>query len=328
MSANLSSMEIMSQIQKSPAVRINTGNIQRHSELFRQMFKNSAEELLAALEHQLDGPNGPDLEMRPDGTLMLARDSENCRLKTVEKTDMRITLKVFMSSLDMKQVEESVDTALHEINTKSISQLIVAFPPDDKLAIDPSVPSEVQRWLSQILPFWKQLETLVRTHKVNTLGVADLDYEQLKALYESTSDYRPMIDHYSTEHCCTVPPELREYAKQKDIQLLTHNDPNLCGISEKLNVTAKKLFGNEHFDLVFIARLTVWLRSRSIVVGKDRITSIQRKNREAYDADVYRKEYWRFFEKKVKKSLSCNLDDQQYCHCGKPITNLVGPSLI
>ncbi|VDK69796.1 unnamed protein product [Onchocerca ochengi] len=260
---NLSSMEIMSQIQKSPTVRINTGNIQRHPKLFQQMFKNSAEELLAALEHQLDESNGPDLKMRPDGTVMLGRDSENCSLNTIEKADMKITLKVFLSSLDIKQVEESVDTALHEINTKTISQLIIAFPPDDKLAIDRSVPSEVQRWLSEILPFWKQLETLVRTSKVNTLGVADLDYEQLKALYESTSDYRPMIDHYNTEHCCTVPPELREYAKQKDIQLLTHNDPNLCYISEKLGVTTKKLFGNEHFDLVFIARLAIWLRSHT-----------------------------------------------------------------
>uniref|UniRef100_A0A0R3RU05 GCS light chain n=1 Tax=Elaeophora elaphi TaxID=1147741 RepID=A0A0R3RU05_9BILA len=265
---NLSSVEIMSQVQKSPAVRLNTGNIQRHPELFRQMFKNSAEELVAALEHQLDGPNVPDLEMRPDGTVMLARDSENCRLNTVEKADMKITLKVFMSSLDIKQVEESIDTALNETNAKSISQLIVAFPPDDKLDIDPSVPSQVQQWLSHILPFWKQLEILVRTHKVNTLGVADLDYEQLKALYESTNDCRPMIDHYNTEHCCTVPPELREYAKQKDIQLLTHNDPNLCSISEKLDATARKLFGNEHFNLLFIARLTVWLRSRSIIVGK------------------------------------------------------------
>ncbi|VDP22368.1 unnamed protein product, partial [Onchocerca flexuosa] len=245
---NLTSMEIMSQIQKSPTVRISTGNIQRHTELFRQMFKNSAEELLAALEHQLDGPDGPD------GTVMLARDSD-CSLDTIEKTDMKITLKVFLSSLDIKQVEESVDTALHEINTKTISQLIIAFPPDDKLAIDRSVPSEVERWLSEILPFWKQLETFVGTRKINTLGVADLDYEQLKALYESTSDHRPMIDHYNTEHCCTVPPELREYAKQKDIQLLTHNDPNLCDISEKLDPTTKKLFGNEHFDLVFIARL-------------------------------------------------------------------------
>ncbi|EFO24327.1 glutamate-cysteine ligase modifier subunit [Loa loa] len=272
-----SSVEIMSQVQKSSAVCLNTGNIQRHPELFRQLFKNSAEELVAALEHQLDGPNGPDLAMRPDGTVMLARDSENCRLNTIEKADMKITLKVFMSSLDIKQVEESIDTALREINTKSISQLIIAFPPDDKLDIDLSVPSEVQRWLSHILPFWKQLETLVRTHKVNTLGVADLDYEQLKALYESTDDHRPMIDHYSTEHCCTVPPELREYAKQKDIQLLTHNDPNLYSISERLDATTRKLFGNEHFELLFIARLTVWLRSRSIIVGKGYILKFLRK---------------------------------------------------
>ncbi|VDK67149.1 unnamed protein product [Litomosoides sigmodontis] len=265
---NLSSVEIMSQIQKSSAVCLNTGNIQRHPELFRQTFENSAEELVAALEHQLDGPNGPNLRMRPDGTIMLARDSENCCLNTMDKADMKITLKVFMSSLDIKQVEESIDTALHETNTTSISQLIIAFPPDSNLDIDPSVPSQVQQWLSKILPFWKQLETLVRTHKVNALGVADLDYEQLKALYESTTDYRPMIDHYKTEHCCAVPPELREYAKQKDIQLLTHNDPNLCSISERLDATAKKLFGNQQFELLFLARLTIWLRSRSIIVGK------------------------------------------------------------
>lgn len=54
----------MSQIQKSSTVCLNTGNIQRHPELFRQIFKNSAEELVAALGHQLDGPNGPDLRMR------------------------------------------------------------------------------------------------------------------------------------------------------------------------------------------------------------------------------------------------------------------------
>lgn len=61
---NRSSMEIMSQIQKSSAILLSTGNIQRHPEVFRQMFKNSAEELVAALEHQLDGSNGPELEMR------------------------------------------------------------------------------------------------------------------------------------------------------------------------------------------------------------------------------------------------------------------------
>lgn len=59
-----SSVEIISQVQKSPNVRLFTGNIQRHPELFRQLFKNSSEELVAALEHQLDGPNGPELEIR------------------------------------------------------------------------------------------------------------------------------------------------------------------------------------------------------------------------------------------------------------------------
>lgn len=40
-----------------------------------------------------------------------------------------------MSSLDIKQVEESIDVALHGTNTTSISQLIIAFPPDSNLVI-------------------------------------------------------------------------------------------------------------------------------------------------------------------------------------------------
>ncbi|VDN04911.1 unnamed protein product [Thelazia callipaeda] len=266
--AQISSKDIISKIQKSDTVLINTGNIQRHSELFRRMFKNSAEELVAAVEFELEGPNGPDLALGEDGTVQLTRDSQKCHLNTIERNDMKTTLKVFMSSLDIQQVEESVNAALQAINIKSLSQLIIAFPPEDKFVMTSCTPDSVQQWLRKISPFWKSLGNLVKSQKVNSLGVADLDYEQLKALYESTDEYRPMIDHYNTEHCCTVPPELREYARQKDIQLLTHNDPNLCTIDDKLGIASRKLFGSEKFSLELTARLTVWLRSRSIIVGK------------------------------------------------------------
>ncbi|VDN33217.1 unnamed protein product [Gongylonema pulchrum] len=63
---NQTSAQIISEIRKRQTVCICTGNIQRHQELFRRMFKNSAEELLAAITYQLDGPNGPELEMMYD----------------------------------------------------------------------------------------------------------------------------------------------------------------------------------------------------------------------------------------------------------------------
>lgn len=54
------------------------------------------------------------------------------------------------------------------------------------------------------MPVWKQFEKLVSNRFVYALGVADLDIAQLKALYEAAEKVRPMIDHYNTEHCCTV----------------------------------------------------------------------------------------------------------------------------
>lgn len=57
-----------------------------------------------------------------------------------------------------------------------------------------------------------------------------------------------------------MPQELRDYAKEKDIQLLTHNDPHLCILDEKLSTATKKLFGDEKFELQWSARFvfTVW----------------------------------------------------------------------
>lgn len=45
---------------------------------------------------------------------------------------------------------------------------------------------------------------MVAAQKVYTLGVADLEVQQLKALYEAAAEVRPMIDHYNIENCCTV----------------------------------------------------------------------------------------------------------------------------
>lgn len=75
MSANIlpTSADIISEIRKCQTVRISTGDIQKHPELFRRMFKNSAEEMLAAIAFQLDGPNGPDLQMRYNTSSVLGR---------------------------------------------------------------------------------------------------------------------------------------------------------------------------------------------------------------------------------------------------------------
>ena len=36
---------------------------------------------------------------------------------------------------------------------------------------------------------------------------------------------KPCVAQINMNTCCTVPPEMQEFAKEHDIQLLTHNDP-------------------------------------------------------------------------------------------------------
>ena len=36
---------------------------------------------------------------------------------------------------------------------------------------------------------------------------------------------KPLVNQVNLESCCVMPKDLVEYAKENDIQLLTHNDP-------------------------------------------------------------------------------------------------------
>lgn len=55
---------VMSMIETAKKVRIETGNIHRHSELFKRIFKNSAEELVASIQFQLEEEGGPSLNLK------------------------------------------------------------------------------------------------------------------------------------------------------------------------------------------------------------------------------------------------------------------------
>lgn len=52
---------IIANIRSSQVVRFDTGNIHRHPELFKRIFKNSADELLASIAFQLGDTDMPEL---------------------------------------------------------------------------------------------------------------------------------------------------------------------------------------------------------------------------------------------------------------------------
>ncbi|PAV86638.1 hypothetical protein WR25_23330 [Diploscapter pachys] len=157
-------------------------------------------------------------EMEKSGIYTPQAESEN---KYSHSNDTKTTLKIFLSSIRPKYVESAFKAVLDSINESFISTLIIDFPKDECDSL------EDDEWLKRVRPIWSVLEDLVDEGKVLALGAADLGVDRLRLLVESTERHPPKVNHFSIDGCCTVPPELVEYAKSHDIQLLTHNDARI-----------------------------------------------------------------------------------------------------
>uniref|UniRef100_A0A914WHK2 GCS light chain n=2 Tax=Plectus sambesii TaxID=2011161 RepID=A0A914WHK2_9BILA len=267
--------------------RLHTGNINNYGELKMKGYKNSAEELLQCLKLQLSNWTPRENELKDSGTILLPKDNANDVLGDHDDRDsLKITLKVFLSRVDFEQVQQCLEATFEQLGTDHVEQLIVAFPPIQlDLPASASDAEEAAAWLEKVKGVWKQLETLVAKNQAFSLGVADLEVEQLKALFEWAEDVKPCIDHYNMDGCCAVPPELQQYARENDIQLLTHNDPKVFPTKESFEqicVDADQcrlgLQSNccAAFSPAWAARYTVWVRRRSIINSKGYLVQFER----------------------------------------------------
>lgn len=97
-----------------------------------------------------------------------------------------------------------------------------------------------------------------------------MDVKELSALYH-WAQVKPMVNHYNIVSCCSVPPELSEFAKEQNIQLLTHNDPPVflpqSGMREVLEGSEAKAVA-EKWRISWIARYTTMIQCRSVISNK------------------------------------------------------------
>ena len=265
------SVALLRQIRSFPDVRIDTGNIHRHVDVLRRVSSDPVEELLASLEYQLHCAASPNITYGPD-MVILAPETEYTFSDESAHFDLKITLKIFMCDWDPRQTLECVNTALQQLGVRSITQLIICFPEDE------SGDEESQAsWLRKAMSVWSQLEEFVDKGKVVSLGVADLPFERLRALVEAATRVRPSINHYSVEGCFMIQQELRDYAADNNILLLTHNDPNLAELRERVAEKTTNFLGDDQlFRLGWSARYTVWARSRSLVCSKGYILQFRK----------------------------------------------------
>jgi glutamate--cysteine ligase regulatory subunit len=147
------------------------------------------------------------------------------------------------------QTREAMESVLKELGTSSIDLLIVSFPgisfdaDDEDSDLDddpPSPPSATQSTneprsgdcldaevppedIETMITTWRTLEKLHSEGLVSKLGIAEFGVSRLAKFLEQT-EIKPSVNQINVRDCCVVPKPLIVYAKQQQIELLTHND--------------------------------------------------------------------------------------------------------
>lgn len=150
-----------------------------------------------------------------------------------ERSQYDITVKLFYLpgipvSRRCAHTREAIDLVLKELHVDSIDLLIVSFPgilfdaEDDSDEEEAATENEPDDFDSMVQT-WRTLEGLQEEKLIAQLGVAEFGDERLAKLIAHTK-VKPSVDQINLRDCCVVPKSLILYAKQENIQLLTHND--------------------------------------------------------------------------------------------------------
>jgi len=229
---------------------IHTGNILKLPDLKRKPGHTPADELYDSLKIQLS-------HTTIEGVKEIAAPAEfSPLLISEERGSQKITVKLFLSTINVDSIKDSLDAALAELGTKQVDLFILSWPH----GID----------FEKGKDLWKTMESLVDCNKAYSLGISDIEIQEFIELH-SFARVKPEVIQINLESCCVVPPELVTFTRENSIQLLTHNDPQNILPNETFKTIVSSLV-NVHWT----ARYQTLLRCRGIIKNKGYIINAER----------------------------------------------------
>uniref|UniRef100_A0A8B9DQ70 Glutamate--cysteine ligase regulatory subunit n=1 Tax=Anser cygnoides TaxID=8845 RepID=A0A8B9DQ70_ANSCY len=182
---------------------------------------------------------------------------------------LECTVAQAVEKMNPDERDELKVSACSALGVAQLDSVIIAPPPiEDGTSLS----------LEYLQPYWQELETLVQNKKIVAIGTSDLDKTLLEQLYV-WAQVKPSSNQVNLASCCVMPPDLTAFAKQFDIQLLTHNDPKelLCEASfqEVLQESIQNVKAHEWIPL-WILRYSVIVKSRGIIKSKGYIMQAKR----------------------------------------------------
>uniref|UniRef100_A0A336L610 GCS light chain n=1 Tax=Culicoides sonorensis TaxID=179676 RepID=A0A336L610_CULSO len=228
---------------------LSTGNILNVADLRKKAGQKPAEELFDALEVTIRDSEKVVLD---DGTteIRLKNNDLHTKMKELTRDEIKIGAKVFLNDFSKENLRVAIDSALRILDITGFNSLVLAYHPKTNLTNgdasvhEPEIKEGVIHWgddsgkcFKDLKELWTVLEEYVDEQKICLLGVSDINCETLKELFESAK-HPPQITQINLSACCVVPPDLKNFCNEKEIQLLTHSDPqeiikkeNLAGLN-------------------------------------------------------------------------------------------------
>ncbi|KAI4797007.1 hypothetical protein KUCAC02_026608, partial [Chaenocephalus aceratus] len=184
-------------LSHAKTLRLHTGNIVNRSRLKKKCPCSPSEELQDCIQAALSdwkAATKPPSNDFPD-TLDCSIPQPTDAIPPEEREELRVSVKLFLDALDSVIIAPTWPLAEGENQS-----------------------------LAHLQPAWEELESLVRSQRIAAIGTSDLDKDLLEQLY-TWAQVKPSSNQVNLASCCVMPPDLTAFAKEFDIQLLTHNDP-------------------------------------------------------------------------------------------------------
>ncbi|KAI0222849.1 Glutamate--cysteine ligase regulatory subunit [Lamellibrachia satsuma] len=248
-------------IPKAESISVHTGNVVNWNRLKRKIVQGPTEELTECISSTIESWL-TDHEAEKDYLQEITQ--LNCLNKTFqeplpidERDNFKVTAKIYLCDYGENIIEEAVNSVLTDLGIAHIETVLLAF-------------SEKHRNLDTLQASWVALEKLHKCLKVFTLGVADLNKTQLEELY-TWAEVKPSINQVNLDSCCVMPTELVEFAKDYDIQLLTHSDPHdILTETAFQGVMTDKMTSrdSENWKPSWVLRYSVLIKCRGVIHAK------------------------------------------------------------
>ncbi|CAE1318290.1 GCLM [Acanthosepion pharaonis] len=196
-----------------------------------------------------------------------------------DRSELKLTVKIFLYHPQPPSVvREAVEKVLDELDVDYIETLLLSWNGEFD-----EEESEVELKLKHVKPFWEVVQQLYEEELLLMPGVSDLDNELLEELYKWAT-VKPCINQVNLASCCVMPPELIEFAKESEIQLLTHSDPKDLFPSKTLQEVISSCstkYDGQNWTTEWAVCYSVVVKCRGIIQKKGNMVKARRPPRQA-----------------------------------------------